>query len=81
MKTFNKFINLLKTAYIWTSLTIHNAWGIINVFLRVIARGEKGNMFFVDPRKLSRGYKFDPSKKLSNIADRLIEKFSYAGKI
>lgn len=41
---------------------------------RVIARGEKGNMFFVDLRKLSRGYKFDPSKKLPNIANRLMEK-------
>lgn len=41
---------------------------------RVIARGEKGNMFFVDLRKLSRGYKFDPSKKLPNIFDRLMEK-------
>lgn len=43
---------------------------------RVIARGEKGNMFFVDLRKLSQGYKFDPSKKLPNIIDRIIEKFS-----
>lgn len=41
---------------------------------RVIARGEKGNMFFVDLRKLSQGYKFDPAKKLPNIAERLIEK-------
>lgn len=41
---------------------------------RVIARGEKGNMFFVDLRKLSRGYKFDPSKKLPNIYDRIVEK-------
>lgn len=41
---------------------------------RVIARGEKGNMFFVDLRKLSKGYKFDPAKKLPNIADRLLEK-------
>jgi len=41
---------------------------------RVIARGLKGNMFFVDLRKLSNGYKFDPSKKLPNIANRLIEK-------
>jgi hypothetical protein len=45
---------------------------------RVIARGEKGNMFFVDLRKLSRGYKFDPSKRLPNIVDRLGEKvFKY----
>ncbi|MFA6237415.1 MAG: hypothetical protein WC635_08830 [Bacteriovorax sp.] len=41
---------------------------------RVIARGEKGNMFFVDLRKLSSGYKFDPSKRLPNITDRLLEK-------
>lgn len=41
---------------------------------RVIARGAKGNMFFVDLRKLSNGYKFDPSKKLPNIVDRLMEK-------
>lgn len=43
---------------------------------RVIIRGEKGNMFFVDLRKLSRGYKFDPSKRLPNLADRLLEKCS-----
>ena len=43
---------------------------------RVIARGEKGNMFFVDLRKLSKGYKFDPSKKLPNLFDRIIEKLS-----
>ncbi|MDD4973073.1 MAG: hypothetical protein PHY93_01915 [Bacteriovorax sp.] len=42
---------------------------------RVLARGDKGNMFFVDLRKLSQGYKFDPSKKLPNIADRLMEKY------
>ncbi|MGZ3809603.1 MAG: hypothetical protein ACXVCE_16095, partial [Bacteriovorax sp.] len=41
---------------------------------RVIARGEKGNVFFVDQRKLLKGYKFDPSKKLPNIVDRLMEK-------
>lgn len=41
---------------------------------RVIARGPKGNMFFVDLRKLNKGYRFDPSKKLPNIIDRLIEK-------
>jgi hypothetical protein len=41
---------------------------------RVLARGEKGNMFFVDLRKLSNGYKFDPAKKLPNIIDRLKEK-------
>ena len=40
---------------------------------RVLARGEKGNMFFVDLRKLSRGYKFDPAK-LPNLFERLIEK-------
>lgn len=40
---------------------------------RVIARGEKGNMFFVDLRKLAKGYKFDPMK-LPNITERLIEK-------
>ena len=41
---------------------------------RVIARGLKGNMFFVDLRKLANGYKFDPSKKRPNIANRLMEK-------
>lgn len=40
---------------------------------RVIARGAKGNMFFVDLRKLSKGYKFDPAN-LPNIIDRLIER-------
>jgi hypothetical protein len=43
---------------------------------RVQARGAKGNMFFVDLRKLNKGYRFDPSKKLPNIIDRLIEKMS-----
>lgn len=42
---------------------------------RVVARGGKGNTFFVDERKLSKGYKFDPSN-LPNITDRLIEKFA-----
>lgn len=40
---------------------------------RVIARGPKGNMFFVDLRKLSKGYKFDPAN-LPNIFDRLLER-------
>ncbi len=40
---------------------------------RVIARGEKGNMFFVDLRKLAKGYKFDPAN-LPNITERMIEK-------
>jgi len=41
---------------------------------RVIARGEKGNVFFVDERKLKKGYKFNPSGKLPHIGDRLVEK-------
>ncbi|QDK40896.1 hypothetical protein DOM21_05370 [Bacteriovorax stolpii] len=41
---------------------------------RVVARGAKGNLFFVDLRKLSRGYKFDPAKGLPNIFERLMEK-------
>ncbi len=41
---------------------------------RVLMRGEKGNMFFVDLRKLNQGFRFDPSKKLPTIAERLIEK-------
>lgn len=41
---------------------------------RVIARGAKGNLFFVDLRKIAKGYKFDPSKGLPNIFDRLLEK-------
>jgi hypothetical protein len=41
---------------------------------RVLARGEKGNMFFVDLRKLAKGYKFDPAKPLPNILDRLKER-------
>lgn len=41
---------------------------------RVIARGAKGNLFFVDLRKLAKGYKFDPAKGLPNIFDRLMEK-------
>lgn len=43
---------------------------------RVLARGEKGNMFFVDLRKLSNGYKFDPSRPLPNIIDRINEKLA-----
>lgn len=42
---------------------------------RVLARGEKGNMFFVDLRKLVKGYKFNPAN-LPNIIDRLKEKMS-----
>lgn len=41
---------------------------------RVIARGKKGNVFFVDNRKLLKGYKFDPSQRLPNIIDRIGEK-------
>ena len=40
---------------------------------RVIARGEKGNVFFVDNRKLLRGYRFK-GEQLPNIVDRLKEK-------
>ncbi len=40
---------------------------------RVKARGLKGNMFFVDNRKLLQGYKFNP-EALPNILDRLSEK-------
>lgn len=43
---------------------------------RVLARGRKGNMFFVDLRKLSSGYRFDPSQNLPNILQRIPEKFS-----
>jgi hypothetical protein len=41
---------------------------------RVIARGEKGNVFFVDERKLKKGYKFNPAGKLPHIGYRLMEK-------
>lgn len=41
---------------------------------RVIARGKKGNVFFVDNRKLLDGYKFDPARKLPNLGERLLEK-------
>ncbi|MEA9358425.1 hypothetical protein SHI21_19470 [Bacteriovorax sp. PP10] len=46
---------------------------------RVLARGAKGNLFFVDLRKLAKGYKFDPSKRLPNIVDRLMEKVFKVG--
>lgn len=42
---------------------------------RVIARGEKGNLFFVDLRKIVRGYKFDPAN-LPNLLDRVNERLS-----
>jgi hypothetical protein len=44
---------------------------------RVIARGEKGNMFFVDLRKIAKGYRFDPNN-LPGLVDRLKEKFQLA---
>lgn len=37
---------------------------------RVLARGEKGNLFFVDLRKIKKGILFDPSKPLPTIIDR-----------
>ena len=65
-----------KKVYIGERVTIKPEEKFLAYFTneRVLARGEKGNMFFVDLRKLSRGYKFDPSKKLPNIANRLMEK-------
>lgn len=42
---------------------------------RVIARGEKGNLFFVDRRKIKKGFKFS-GEALPNIIDRLQEKLS-----
>lgn len=40
---------------------------------RILSRKEKGNLFFVDLRKINKGFKFNPSA-LPNIVDRLIEK-------
>lgn len=42
---------------------------------RVVARGEKGNLFFVDLRKIVKGYRFNP-EALPNIFDRLMEKLA-----
>ncbi|PIP93511.1 MAG: hypothetical protein COW00_16350 [Bdellovibrio sp. CG12_big_fil_rev_8_21_14_0_65_39_13] len=42
---------------------------------RIISRGEKGNLFFVDLRKINKGYRFNPSQ-LPNFMDRLMEKIS-----
>ena len=42
---------------------------------RVIARGEKGNLFFVDLRKIKKGFRFDGGN-LQSIAERLPEKIS-----
>ena len=41
---------------------------------RVLARGEKGNLFFVDLRKIVRGYRFDPNA-LPHIGNRISERF------
>lgn len=41
---------------------------------RVLARGEKGNLFFVDLREIKKGFLFDPSKELPSIVDRFKEK-------
>lgn len=43
---------------------------------RVLARGARGNMFFVDLRKLNKGFRFDPNQTLPNIFDRLLEKLT-----
>ncbi|OUR97080.1 hypothetical protein A9Q84_12170 [Halobacteriovorax marinus] len=40
---------------------------------RVLARGERGNLFFVDLRKVAKGYRFDPSN-LPNFFDLIKEK-------
>jgi hypothetical protein len=42
---------------------------------RVLARGEKGNLFFVDLRQIKHGYKFDGGN-LPNIFNRLGERIS-----
>ncbi len=41
---------------------------------RVIARGDKGNLFFVDLRKIKKCFLFDPSKELPGIIVRFKEK-------
>lgn len=65
-----------ETAYVGNRTTTKPEEKILAKFTneRVIARGEKGNVFFVDERKLKKGYKFNPSKRLPHIGDRLIEK-------
>lgn len=40
---------------------------------RVLSRKEKGNLFFVDLRKIRNGFRFTP-EKLPNLFDRLMEK-------
>jgi len=42
---------------------------------RIISRGEKGNLFFVDLRKINKGYRFNPAQ-LPNFMDRVMEKIS-----
>lgn len=42
---------------------------------RVVARGEKGNLFFVDLRKIMKGYRFKP-EALPHLLDRLAEKIA-----
>ena len=71
-----------KAVYIGERLTVKPEEKFLARFTneRVLARGEKGNMFFVDLRKLSKGYKFDPAKKLPNITERLVERIMDAGK-
>lgn len=44
---------------------------------RVQARGAKGNLFFVDLRKIVKGYRFNPAN-LPDIGDRLKEKLGFS---
>jgi hypothetical protein len=48
MKSLNKLIDLLTASYIWTRLTVHNTWGIINVFNIVWIRPMSGGLLKAD---------------------------------
>ncbi len=44
MKLIKKMIHLFNVASIWTRLTIHNTWGVINVFNIVWVNPMKGGL-------------------------------------
>ncbi|MBC7541013.1 MAG: hypothetical protein H7281_19495, partial [Bacteriovorax sp.] len=48
MKSLNKLMNLLTAAHIWARLTVHNTWGIINVFNIVWVKPMKGGLLKAD---------------------------------